>query len=57
VCFILISQANVINRGFGGYYTPWMVKWMLGDIFTASNPRLAIFFLGLKDSMTEYVAK
>jgi len=34
-----------------------MVKWMLGDMFTAPNPRLAIFFIGLKDSMTELVTK
>lgn len=48
-------QADVLNRGFGGYYTPWMVKYMLDDLFAAHNPKMAIIFLGLKDSMTKDV--
>lgn len=48
-------QADVVNRGFGGFYTPWFVDYMLDDLFDVKNPTLAILFLGVKDSLTQAV--
>jgi hypothetical protein len=52
----LIMQADVINRGFGGFFTPWFVNYMLDTLFDAANPTMAIFFLGVKDSLTQAVS-
>eukprot|EP00879_Flechtneria_rotunda_P032377 GHRR01035574.1.p1 GENE.GHRR01035574.1~~GHRR01035574.1.p1 ORF type:complete len:122 (+),score=29.63 GHRR01035574.1:463-828(+) len=49
-------KADVINRGFGGFYTPWFVDYMLDTLFDATNPTMAVFFLGVKDSLTLAVA-
>jgi hypothetical protein len=50
------AQADVVNRGYGGYYTPWLVKWALPDMFSSPRPLLAIIFLGLKDSLQKNAA-
>jgi hypothetical protein len=49
-------QADVINRGFGGYFTSWIVDYMLDDLFNVANPTMAILFLGTKDTLTQAVS-
>ncbi|KAF8073249.1 PLP3B [Scenedesmus sp. PABB004] len=50
-------KADIINRGFGGFYTPWFTDYgMLGSLWAAANPTLGIIFLGVKDSITQAVA-
>lgn len=45
-----------MNRGFGGFFTPWMVDYMLPSLFDAANPTMAVIFLGVKDSLTQAVS-
>lgn len=49
------AQADVINRGFGGYYTPWIVKYLLDELFDVANPTMVLLFLGTKDTLTQGV--
>jgi isoamyl acetate esterase len=51
-----VRKADIINRGFGGFYTTWLVDYMLPQLFGAAHPTLAILFLGLKDSLTPAAA-
>jgi hypothetical protein len=46
----------VINRGFGGYFTSWLVDYTLDQLFAEAHPTLAILFLGTKDTLTRAVA-
>jgi lysophospholipase L1-like esterase len=51
-------RADVLNRGFGGFLTEWMAdpNTMLPTLFPPaceSRTKLAIVFLGVKDSVTE----
>lgn len=55
-------RADVLNRGFGGFLTEWMAdpETMLPTLFPPkceSRTRLAIVFLGVKDSVTETASK
>jgi hypothetical protein len=49
-------QADVVNRGFGGYFTSWFVDYMLDDLFNVANPTMAVLFLGTKDTLTKEVS-
>lgn len=49
-------QADVVNRGFGGYFTSWFVDYMLDDLFNVPNPTMAVLFLGTKDTLTREVS-
>lgn len=51
-----LLQADVLNRGFGGFFTPWMVDYMLPSLFDAAHPTMAVIFLGVKDSLTQAVS-
>jgi hypothetical protein len=51
-----LMQADVVNRGFGGYYTSWFVDYMLGELFNVANPTCAVLFLGTKDTLTRGVS-
>ncbi|KAI8473208.1 MAG: SGNH hydrolase-type esterase domain-containing protein [Monoraphidium minutum] len=44
-------KADLINRGFGGYYTKYFNDYMLGSLFDVTNPIMGVLFLGVKDSM------
>ncbi len=50
------AQADVINRGFGGYQTSWLA--MMGPALFAgiTQPRLLLLFVGLKDSKLQSMA-
>jgi hypothetical protein len=49
-------QADIINRGFGGFFTSWFADFMLDSLFNVGNPTLGIIFLGVKDSLTPAVS-
>jgi len=51
-----IPQADVVNRGFGGYFTSWFTDYMLDDLFDVGNPTFVILFLGTKDTLTQAVS-
>jgi hypothetical protein len=46
----------VVNRGFGGYFTGWLVDYTLEQLFNVANPTMAILFLGTKDTLTQAVS-
>lgn len=46
----------MVNRGFGGYFTSWLVDYMLEELFNVANPALAVLFLGTKDTLTPAVS-
>jgi lysophospholipase L1-like esterase len=55
-------RADVLNRGFGGFLTQWIANpdTMLPSIFPPAceeRTKLAIVFLGVKDSVTEEASK
>jgi hypothetical protein len=50
------TQADVVNRGFGGYFTSWFVDYMLEDLFNVANPTMVVLFLGTKDTLTPAVS-
>lgn len=56
VCRLVCHQADIINRGYGGFFTSWFVDYMLDSLFNVGNPTLAILFLGVKDSLTPAVS-
>ncbi|WIA29823.1 hypothetical protein OEZ86_012294 [Tetradesmus obliquus] len=51
-----VRKADIINRGYGGFFTSWFVDFMLDSLFNVGNPALGIIFLGVKDSLTPAVS-
>lgn len=51
-----VRKADVVNRGFGGYFTSWFTDYMLDDLFDVGNPTFVILFLGTKDTLTQAVS-
>ena len=49
-------KADVINRGFGGFFTNWLREYMLDELFDVKDPRMGVLFLGVKDSQLKQVA-
>ncbi|KIZ05501.1 hypothetical protein MNEG_2456 [Monoraphidium neglectum] len=49
-------KADLINRGFGGYFTNYFVDYMLDSLFDVTNPIMGIAFLGVKDSQVKQAA-
>ena len=44
------QQADVINRGYGGYYSGYF-SYMGSSLFAqVQRPKMAVLFLGVKDS-------
>jgi hypothetical protein len=53
---LVYAQADIINRGYGGFFTSWFVDYMLDSLFNVGSPTLGIIFLGVKDSLTPAVS-
>ena len=50
------KKADVLNRGFGGYETRYLATYMLKDLFDVAHPRMAVIFVGVKDTLMPYAA-
>ena len=50
------TKADVLNRGFGGYETRFLATYMLKDLFDVAHPKMAVLFVGVKDTLMPYAA-